>query len=154
MNFTGRANRPRRAASALLGIGLLVALGMTGCSRGEAAPRGKVVDVQESDFKLTADTVLVHAGLVTFHIHNSGPSTHEFNVDHTDLAADALPLRADGLTVNEDSKRMQNVGGMDDIRMGATRELTLRLSPGHYVMYCNLEGHYLGGMYALLQVAG
>jgi len=133
---------------------MCVALLATACTRGDAAPRGKLVSVRESDFKLTTDTVLVHAGLVTFRVHNSGPSTHEFNVDRTDLAADALPLQANGLSVNEDSKRMHRVGDMDGLRLGTTHDLTLRLTPGHYVVYCNLEGHYLGGMYALLEVAG
>ena len=146
-------NRPRRAAS-LLALGLLAVLAAAGCTRGDAAPQGQLVKVHEQDFKLTTKTVLVHTGLVTFRVHNSGPSTHEFNVDRTDIAADALPLRADGLSVNEDSKRLTRVGSMDDVRLGATRDLTLRLTPGHYVLYCNLEGHYLGGMYAILQVAG
>ncbi|HEX4491151.1 MAG TPA: hypothetical protein VH914_08105 [Acidimicrobiia bacterium] len=151
MEQAGRGNRRRRAASALV-VGLLAALAAAGCTRGDAAPRGTLVAVHEWDFKLTTTRVLVPAGLVTFRIHNTGPSTHELNVDRTDIAADALPLRGDGLSVNEDSKRLTNIGGLDDIRMDTTRELTLRLSPGHYVLYCNLEGHYLGGMYAIVQV--
>jgi uncharacterized cupredoxin-like copper-binding protein len=30
--------------------------------------------------------------------------------------------------------------------------MVLDLAAGHYVLYCNLEGHYLGGMYAALTV--
>jgi uncharacterized cupredoxin-like copper-binding protein len=26
------------------------------------------------------------------------------------------------------------------------------LAPGHYVLFCNLEGHYLGGMNVSLEV--
>ena len=34
------------------------------------------------------------------------------------------------------------------MRLGATRDLTLQaLTPGHYVLFCNLYGHYRGGMY-------
>jgi uncharacterized cupredoxin-like copper-binding protein len=151
MEPAGRVSRPRRA-SAVLALGLLAALAAAGCTRGDAAPQGRVVVVHERDFSLRTATLLVRQGLVTFRVTNAGPSTHEFNVDRTDLAADALPLRADGLSVNEDSKRLVNVGGMDDIRLGTTRDLTLRLTPGHYVLFCNLEGHYLGGMYTLLEV--
>jgi uncharacterized cupredoxin-like copper-binding protein len=151
MEREGRVDRRRRAA-AVAALGLLAVVAAAGCSRGDAAPRGTLVDVHEEDFKLTTETVLVPAGLVTFRVHNTGPSTHEFNVDRTGLAADALPLRADGLSANEDSKRLVNIGGMDGIRLDTTRLLTLRLTPGHYVLYCNLEGHYLGGMYAMVQV--
>jgi uncharacterized cupredoxin-like copper-binding protein len=152
MEPAGRATRSRRARSGLLALGLLAVVAAAGCTRGDAAPQGKVVEVHESDFKITTKTLLVHAGLVTLRVHNSGQSTHELNIDRTDIAADALPLRADGLSVNEDAKRLHRIAGMDGIRLGATRDLTVRLSPGHYVLYCNLEGHYLGGMYALLEV--
>jgi uncharacterized cupredoxin-like copper-binding protein len=151
MERAGRLSGPRRAASFAV-LGLLAIMAAAGCTRGDAAPQGTVVNVREADFKLTTTTLLVPPGLVTFRVHNVGPSTHEFNVDRTDLSADALPLRADGLSVNEDAKRLHRVGSMDDIRTGTTRDLTMRLGPGHYVMYCNLEGHYLGGMYAIVDV--
>jgi uncharacterized cupredoxin-like copper-binding protein len=28
----------------------------------------------------------------------------------------------------------------------------VRLPPGHYVLYCNMEGHYLAGMHAEVTV--
>ena len=40
-------------------------------------------------------------------------------------------------------------GGID---LWHTDTLVLRLPPGHYVVFCNLEGHYLGGMHTLLEV--
>lgn len=110
-------------------------------------PRGSRIDVGEHDFTLTASSDRVPAGWVTFRIHNSGPSTHAFNVDQTALAADSLPLQRSSLQVNEASRQVHRVGSVSQVRFGATRELTVRLAPGHYVIYCNLEGHYLGGMH-------
>jgi uncharacterized cupredoxin-like copper-binding protein len=133
---------------ALLSVGAAA-----GCSRGEAAPRGTVISVVMRDFTLRASVGKVHAGLVTFRVHNLGPSTHEFVVNRTDEAAAALPLRPNGLAVNEDSKLLHPVDELVDVRLGAIRELTLRLKPGHYAFYCNLSGHYRGGMYGALQVA-
>jgi uncharacterized cupredoxin-like copper-binding protein len=151
MEPAGRVNRSRRAG-AVLALGLLAVVAAAGCTRGDAAPQGTVVKVRIEDFKFTTQTVLVPAGLVTFRVHNFGPSTHEFVVVRTDLAADALPRRTDGLSVNEDSKRLKDVGEIGDLPLGSTRSVTLRLAPGHYVMFCNLEGHYLGGMYAMVEV--
>ena len=105
-----------------------------------------------SDFKLSTKTTKVPAGYVTFRIRNTGPSTHEFVVDRTDVAADALPLRANDITVDEDSKQLHAAGELAEIRLDTTRDLTLDLKPGHYVLFCNLEGHYRGGMYAALEV--
>lgn len=124
------------------------------CSRGDAAPRGAPVNVRERDFVLTTDAPLVHAGYVTFHVHSAGPSTHEFIVARTDVAADALPLQKNDITVDEHSPRIHEVGSLDEVRLGATRDLTLKLGPGHYVLFCNLSGHYRGGMYSLLTVSG
>ena len=45
-------------------------------------------------------------------------------------------------------KRSRSRGGAMRVR----QTLVLHLAPGHYVLYCNLEGHYLGGMYAALTV--
>jgi uncharacterized cupredoxin-like copper-binding protein len=124
------------------------------CSRGDATPQGTLVRVQVSDFKLVTKIEKVPSGYVTFRVHNIGPSTHEFVVDRTDIAADDLPLRPNNFTVNEDSKHLDGVGELGEIRLEATRDLTLDLKPGHYVMYCNLEGHYRGGMYASIEVTG
>jgi hypothetical protein len=154
MNSQGREQRRRHAAFGLALVAMLVGAVATGCSRGDAAPRGRVVNVYERDFKLTTLVERVPAGLVTFRVHNSGPSTHEFLVDRSDVSADALPLRPSQLSVNEESPQLDNLGELREVRLGSTRELTLRLQPGHYVVFCNLEGHYRGGMYAALEVTG
>jgi len=108
--------------------------------------------VVEHDFGLVASTQSVHAGTVTLQIENRGPSTHELNIDKTSIGSGALPLRENGLQVNEDSSQLHNVGGVSGIRVGATKSLTLHLKVGYYVLYCNLEGHYLGGMHTALDV--
>ena len=58
------------------------------------------------------------------------------------------------MTVEEDSPALRLVGEDDDLDLGDTRSLLLRLAPGHYVLFCNLEGHYLGGMHASIEVGG
>ena len=133
----------------LFGLFALVGFG-TAASSGAQEPAG--VHVVIRDFKIRAQTQPVAAGTVTLRVENRGPSTHEFNIDRTALAADALPLGPDGLTVDEDSQLLHRIDAGDDIRLGETRDITVRLKPGHYVVWCNLEGHYLGGMYFSLNV--
>lgn len=138
-----------RAVLALLLIGIAAA-----CSRGDAAPKGRLIGVREKDFALATNVDHVHAGLVTFRVHNAGPSTHEFIVARTSLAADALPLQKGILLVDESSKQIHEVASLPEVRLGATRDLTVSLPPGHYVVFCNHDGHYRGGMYAPLEVTG
>ncbi len=104
------------------------------------------------DFKLHVAVTQAKSGEVTLHLDNDGPSTHEVNVDRTDLKPDQLPLRADGLAVDEASSLLKRMGSVEILEAGDKKNLTLDLPPGHYVLYCNLEGHYLGSMHAELDV--
>jgi uncharacterized cupredoxin-like copper-binding protein len=105
--------------------------------------------VTEKDFAITAQPT-VAAGDVTFNVTNDGPATHEFVVVRTDLASDELPIASDGLSVDEDT--LQGVGEISQVDFGTTESATLSLAPGHYVFFCNIEGHYLGGMHTELEV--
>jgi uncharacterized cupredoxin-like copper-binding protein len=61
-------------------------------------------------------------------------------------------MRKDGLTVDERRVRSREVGDLEAGEPGARRSLTLRLEPGRYELFCNMSGHYLGGMKTRLTV--
>jgi uncharacterized cupredoxin-like copper-binding protein len=88
----------------------------------------------------------VPAGLVDFAVRNDGPSQHEFLIFKTDLAADKLPLGDDG-RVNEDAEDATKVfDSGDNIEVGKSQRFNVGLTPGNYVLLCNLPGHYTKGM--------
>ena len=147
-----RARRRWAWALALVLAALALAVPVTVARRQERTPRGTPVNVLLEDFKVRPDAAVVPAGTVRFRILNQGPTTHEFNVIRTDRAPDKLPLQRDGLTVNQDAPDLDHLDDASGLDIDDRRTLVLRLAPGHYVMYCNLEGHYLGGMYAALTV--
>ena len=64
----------------------------------------------------------------------------------------SLPRRADGITIDEDALEAANVGALEPGAPGSVRELRLHLSPGRYEMFCNMAGHYFGGMHTELVV--
>jgi uncharacterized cupredoxin-like copper-binding protein len=137
---------------ALVLAALAVAVPLTVARRREPSPRGTPVNVLLEDFRVREDAAVVPAGTVSFRVRNQGPTSHEFIVVRTDRPPDKLPLQRDGLTVNEEApgiKLLDEIGGLD---IDDRETLDLDLAAGHYVMYCNLEGHYLGGMYAALTV--
>jgi uncharacterized cupredoxin-like copper-binding protein len=147
-----RARRRWALALVLVPAALALAVPLTVARRHEPTPRGTPVNVRLEDFKVQRDAAVVPAGTVSFRILNQGPTTHQLLVVRTDLDPDKLPLQRDGLTVNEDAPGidlLDEVGGLD---IDDRQTLVLRLAPGHYVLYCNLEGHYLGGMHASLTV--
>jgi uncharacterized cupredoxin-like copper-binding protein len=137
-------------------IGLLVALGLTmaaGCTRSSSsAADGARIDVTMRDFAIRVSRTSVPAGTVILHVTNDGPSTHEINVDRTAYAADAVPLQRDGITANEEAKGLHRIDSIEQINLHSTADLTVRLTRGRYVLWCNLEGHYLGGMHRTFDV--
>jgi uncharacterized cupredoxin-like copper-binding protein len=120
--------------------------------RQQTTPPGTPVNVLLEDFKVRQDAAVVPAGTVSFRILNQGPTTHELVVVRTDRAPDKLPLQRDGLTVNEEAPGIDLLDEAEGLDIDDRQTLVLDLAAGHYVMYCNLEGHYLGGMHAALTV--
>ena len=147
-----RARRRWAWALALVLAALALAVPLTVARRQEPTPRGTPVNVVLEDFKVGLDAAVVPAGTVRFQIRGQGPTRHELIVVRTDRAPEKLPLQSDGLTVNEDAPGIDLLDEVDGLDIDDRQTLVLRLAPGHYVMYCNLEGHYLGGMYAALTV--
>jgi uncharacterized cupredoxin-like copper-binding protein len=83
-------------------------------------------------------------------VGNRGPDHHELIVVR--VGRSPLPFRADGMTVDEDAVRRRTVGTLDPGGAGTLRSLRLRLAPGRYVIFCNMSGHYLGGMHRTVVV--
>jgi uncharacterized cupredoxin-like copper-binding protein len=107
-----------------------------------------VHEVVVRDFEISAPSRIA-AGEVVFRVHNEGPDDHEMIVVH---AASALPRRRDRVTINEDALESATVGALEPGEPGGTRDLRVRLTPGRYELFCNMGGHFLGGMHAIMTV--
>ncbi len=140
-----------RARWALIAVAALALVGGA-CSNDKGSSGSGGVGATEKDFSISLDTSSAKAGSVTFNIKNEGPSTHEFVVFKTDLAPGSLPTASDG-TVDEEGQGVEHIDEVEDIAAGATQTLTVNLAAGHYVVICNLPGHYQQGMHAELTVS-
>jgi uncharacterized cupredoxin-like copper-binding protein len=147
-----RARRRWAWALALVLAAVALAIPLTVARRQEPTPRGTPVNVLLEDFEVRHDVAAVPAGTVSFRILNQGPTSHEIIFVRTDRAPDKLPLQGDGLTVDEEAPGIDLLDEVEGLDIDDRETLVLRLEPGHYVLYCNLEGHYLGGMHAALTV--
>jgi uncharacterized cupredoxin-like copper-binding protein len=99
-----------------------------------------------TDFEVTADAVTAKAGETTFAIDNDAEQVHEFVVVKTDLAAADLPLDEDGL-VDERGEGLTFVDEVEDLQGGESAQLTVDLTPGTYILLCNLPDHFAQGMH-------
>jgi uncharacterized cupredoxin-like copper-binding protein len=127
----------------------LVAGACGGTPKAEKAdgPSATAVAVALEDFTVTPETAEAPAGTVTFELTAHSPSAggHNFVVLKTDLAPDALPTVAAG-AADTAAKGIQIVGFTTTF--SGSNELSLDVASGHYVLICNILGHYSKGMRA------
>jgi hypothetical protein len=144
-------DRPVFSRGAALAILAVVTILAGGCS--SAKPHSRAgrpeVRVRERDFKISVPRKPVRSGAVSLSVHNKGPDSHELVVVRK--RAGELPLRKDGQTVDEDAIEKSTAETLEPGGPG-TRRLRLHLAPGRYELFCNMSGHYLGGMEADLVV--
>jgi uncharacterized cupredoxin-like copper-binding protein len=84
-------------------------------------------------------------------VRNHGPDRHELIAVR--LEGGGLPLRRDGMTIDEDALQKATVGVLEPGASGSVRELHVSLRPGRYMLFCNMSGHYMGGMHTVLVVS-
>jgi uncharacterized cupredoxin-like copper-binding protein len=129
---------------------LFVLLAVAGCGSGRPAAdvHATRVRVTERDFRISAPRH-VRTGDLLLSVHNRGPDAHELIVVRE---GSRLPLRRDGSTVSEEKLEPVIAGALEPGRPHSTRTLRLHLAPGRYTLFCNMSGHYLGGMHTELVV--
>jgi uncharacterized cupredoxin-like copper-binding protein len=108
----------------------------------------------------------VKAGEVTFAIRNTGTITHEMVlVRATDIAAlprvtVATAERAVG-DVDEEAILEADKPGEAEVKAGASKSVTINLTPGTYTIFCNIDtkqsggtiiNHFQQGMHSIITV--
>jgi len=132
------------AATALLGAGLV---GLAPGS-GAAAHKPAVVKVKliEYKIKLKPSTVTLKAasaGKVKMVAANKGSMEHEMVVVRAD-SVEALPLDADGVVVEDQIPEADFMGEIGEYKQGRTKSKVFTLTPGTYVVFCNIDVDYGG----------
>ena len=131
---------------ALLAVTIGAVSLMAACAPASA---GGTIHVTLKENGVTLDQSTVNAGTVVFDVKNAGTIIHEFVVIKTDAAQDKLPA-----STGEPGQMLEDgsVGEVEDLEVGASKQLSLKLEPGKYVLICNLAGHYAAGMHIGLVV--
>ncbi len=129
-----------------------VALG--GCSASKD-PRVLKVELYDYAIKTKANPVTLSSGPITFTGINRATETHEIVLFKTDLAPDALPRKEDG-SVDERGAGIELIDEAEGIKAGITKSFRATLTPGKYVLACNLiengKKHYMLGMFLPITV--
>src|SRR5262245_47849926 len=134
----------KRGPLSRLVCGVVAALLFGACSGQERTDGARRVDVEVRDFRVRAPAT-VPAGDVAITVTNRGPDLHELIVVKADTVGD-LPLRSDGITIDEEALEADEAGGVEPFGPGEVDVLDIHLDPGRYIFFCNMSGHFLGGM--------
>ena len=131
-----------------LALGIAVLLVVSCSAQAETVPADVQLTVTLKDYSVVLSPATVKSGTVKIAVQNSGGMAHEFDLIKTDLAADKLPIDGGAGKAKEDGlvKQVLNIG------VGKVAVVTADLAAGHYVIICNVAGHYQLGMRADLTV--
>jgi uncharacterized cupredoxin-like copper-binding protein len=129
-------------------------------------PLGTSVKVTLEEFTITPHPAVVKAGSVTFEVDNVGSITHEMVIVRASSPA-ALPKvtkageRAVGDVNEEAITKADTIGETGDVPARTHTTKTFNLTPGNYVLFCNIDNkspgspvlnHFQHGMSATLTV--
>ena len=88
---------------------------------------------------------------MTFDVTNASKTlVHEMVLSPIKDAKVPLPYDKAASKVNEDAAG--HLGEVADLEPGKKGKLTLSLTPGRYIVYCNIAEHYALGMWTLQTV--
>jgi len=68
------------------------------------------------------------------------------------LKSPDLPIPVNATKNRIDESKLKSLGEVSDLKPGASGKLNARLTPGTYLLFCNMKGHYEAGMQARLTV--
>jgi uncharacterized cupredoxin-like copper-binding protein len=114
---------------------------------------GQTTVIRMGEFFFDPKNATAKAGPTTIKAPNIGSAEHELVLFKSNLNPAKLPTEAKG---GVDEEKMDEVaeeaGEIADVEAGKTKSEDFELTPGKYVMFCNLPGHYAAGMYGTLTV--
>jgi uncharacterized cupredoxin-like copper-binding protein len=152
-----------RSVGVLASLVMAVAVGIVACGGGgpsnkSNAPVTSTVTVSLKEWSVEASAQQVKPGTVTFVVSNAGTMPHDFVVIKSDLPPEQLPVDADGRVIES---KVNTLGRIDAFAAGSTQSLSLDLTPGKYLLICNVVdasgskpvSHYRNGMVASLLVS-
>jgi uncharacterized cupredoxin-like copper-binding protein len=133
-------------ARRLIGAVALVASVLAGAHAVFASSGGaaSTVNVRLREMVVLPSTKHVRAGKVTFLVRNVGTVEHEMLVIR---GSSRLPVEAFR------APESRSLGEVSELPPGKSGRVTLDLKRGHYLLICNIAGHYQLGMVSTFDVS-
>lgn len=109
-------------------------------------------DLSKAKMGMNVSPKSVRPGVITFKVTNlASTMIHEVIVAGLPDGFEKLPYDETSQQVKEDS--LQKFGSINQIEPNGLASISLKLNRGRYLLYCNLPGHYMAGMWAIIDVS-
>ncbi len=108
-------------------------------------------DMSKAVMSIEVSTKQVVRGKVTFNVTNGSKTMiHELIVAPVKDESQLMPYDDAAFKVKEEDST--HLGEVSELDPGKAGSLTLDLKPGKYMLYCNVAGHYMDGMWTMIEV--
>ena len=141
-NSNNAAVMPGVAAGTGMGAGMMNGSGASGQARAPVVNGAHVISVRLGEMYVRPSVTSVPAGKVTLNATNMGMLTHELMIERM-----PIKMQSAGKPVESAAQGM-----IDDMQHGQSGHMTLKLTPGNYMLFCNVPGHYAAGQHTVLTV--
>lgn len=138
-------------ADAVVKVSLLDKGGEMDLSKSMGLGMGMKANMKMALMSIETDLKSVPAGKVTFDVTNKSKGTvHEMLVAPVADENTVLPFLDNENRADEE--KSGDLGEVSELEPGKTGSLTVEMKPGLYILYCNVPGHYMAGMWTTLKV--
>lgn len=138
-------------AESVVNVTLIDKIGSVDLSKPMKLGMGMKGDIKMAKMAININPTMVARGNVKFNVTNlAGALVHEVIVAQVNDENELLSFDAVKNEVDEDT--IQTLGQVAEIYPNKTASMTLELKPGKYILYCNVAGHFMAGMWTVIEV--
>jgi uncharacterized cupredoxin-like copper-binding protein len=138
-------------ADALVRVSLIDKTGEVDLSKSMGLGMGMHGDMNSAGMAINASPKVVPRGKIRFDVTNlASRFVHEVII--APVADENQQLTYDATKNKVDEETIKTLGQVAEIEPNKSASLTLELKPGKYVLYCNLPGHFMAGMWTVVEV--
>lgn len=100
---------------------------------------------------ITADILEIPAGEITFRVVNGSQEFyHSLVISPVKDPSKELPYLIDKMMVDEEAAG--RTARVKELKPHDSGSVTVEMQPGSYILYCNIAGHYMMGMWTIVTV--
>ena len=142
---------PAALAETTVKITLIDKMGSGDLSKPLGLGMGMHADMAQAKMGIAANPKSALPGMVRFDVTNQASGlVHEVQVAR--INDEAQVLSYDQSRNKVDIEGLQTLGAVSEIMPNKSASLILDLAPGKYLLFCNVAGHYMAGMWTVIEV--